>query len=92
MDLMIGSPEGVREGVALLTRMHFSHSALPDSVFNALPGTALRRAAPPRASPLSSLSPARRRGSCRAAPCRTAPSCAQREQARLMAHALGGDE
>ncbi len=88
---MIGSPEGVREGVALLTRMHFSHSALPDSVFNALPGTALRRAAPARALPFSALSPARG-GSRRAAPCHEASSCAQREQARLVAHALVCDE
>ncbi len=43
-DLMTGSAAGMREGVALLTRMHFSHSALPEAAFNALPSSAQRRA------------------------------------------------
>lgn len=50
-DLMTGSAAGLREGVALLTRMHFSHSALPDTAFNVLPSSAQRCAAPLLANP-----------------------------------------
>lgn len=41
-DQMAGSGETLREGLALLTRMHLSHNALPDNAFNALPATAQR--------------------------------------------------
>ncbi len=50
-DLMTGSAAGLREGVALLTRMHYSHSALPDTAFNVLPSSAQRCAAPLLANP-----------------------------------------
>lgn len=43
-DQMAGSGETLREGLALLTRMHLSHNALPDNAFNALPATAQRYA------------------------------------------------
>ncbi len=52
---MTGSAAGLREGVALLTRMHFSHSALPDTAFNVLPSSAQRCAAPHLANPTLQL-------------------------------------
>ncbi|KAK9838464.1 hypothetical protein WJX81_000965 [Elliptochloris bilobata] len=42
-DLMVGSGAGLREGLALLARMHLSHNTLPEGAFNALPGTAQRQ-------------------------------------------------
>ena len=56
-DQMAGSGAALREGQALLARMHLSHNALPENAFNALPATAQRCARSQRRLPVQTSLP-----------------------------------